>query len=79
VKRKTPGGRSIVRYERRKPGKAKCSGCRKELPGTPKDRPHKVTKMAKTRKRPERMYGGTLCPRCARDRIKSIKVYKAGA
>lgn len=64
VKRVTPGGRLVVHYEKRKPGKAKCAICGTELHGVPALRPSKLGKLAKTEKRPERPYGGVICPKC---------------
>jgi len=70
VKVKTPGGETKVHYKRRKPSKAKCSGCGKNLAGVPRELPGKMTKMPKTKKRPERPYGGKLCTQCTRNKIK---------
>ena len=39
--------------------------------GTPRDIPAKIKKLAKTEKRPERPYGGNLCSKCTRAKIKS--------
>ena len=69
VHRKTPGGKTIVQFKRRKPGKAKCASCGKVLPGTARKLPYKMKKMAKTKKRPERPYGGILCSGCMRKKI----------
>ena len=68
---KTPGGRTTLHYRRKKPSKAICSSCKKELAGVPRERPHKMRTMAKTKKRPERPYGGTLCSKCTRREITS--------
>jgi large subunit ribosomal protein L34e len=64
---KTPGGRVVVHYRKRKPGKAKCGSCRALLKGVPRERPYKMRSMAKTKKRPERPYGGVLCSKCMRE------------
>ncbi|QOR94750.1 50S ribosomal protein L34e [Thermosphaera chiliense] len=61
---RTPSGRVVVHYEKRRPGVAKCSVCGKPLNGVPSLRPSKMSKLAKTEKRPERMYGGVVCPDC---------------
>jgi len=55
---------------RRKPAKAKCSGCGKDLKGVPREIPSKMQNMPKTVKRPERPYGGNLCSKCTRELIK---------
>ena len=76
VKRKTPGGKHVVRYDRRKPSYAKCGVCGKKLAGVPRARKIVMQKAAKTTKRPERAYGGNLCPACLKLKIKAEKVYK---
>jgi len=67
---KTPGGKTVTRYKRRKPASAKCAKCKRVLPGVPRNIPSKVRKLPKTARRPERPYGGTLCTRCSREEIK---------
>ncbi|MEM3346299.1 MAG: 50S ribosomal protein L34e [Desulfurococcaceae archaeon] len=64
IKRRTPGGNLVVHYEKRKPSKAKCAICGAELHGVPALRPYQLSKLSKTEKRPERPYGGYICPRC---------------
>ncbi|MFQ5648003.1 MAG: 50S ribosomal protein L34e [Candidatus Aenigmatarchaeota archaeon] len=77
LKARTPGGKQVLRFEKRKPSPAKCAGCKKSLGGVPRARQKKVQKMPKNRKRPERVFGGVLCPACTKARIKEEKVYKA--
>jgi large subunit ribosomal protein L34e len=67
---RTPGGRNVVHYRKRKPKKKRCSGCGKILSGVLSDRPYKMRNTAKTKKRPSRAYGGVLCSRCSREKIK---------
>ena len=69
VSRKTPGGRTVIQYKKRKPKNAKCGMCGAVLPGTPRERPHKMKNMAKTKKTPSRPYGGNLCSKCSRKKI----------
>lgn len=69
VRVKTPGGKVKIQYKKRKPSKAQCAGCGDILKGVPRQRPHKIRKMAKTKKRPERPYGGVLCSKCMRKKI----------
>ena len=66
---KTPGGDTKLTYRKRKPSKASCAECEKPLAGVPRERPHKMTNMAKTKKRPERPFGGNLCSACSRKKI----------
>jgi len=71
VQVRTPGGKTVQRYEQRKPGKATCAGCGEELHGIPRESPKKMHNMAKSKKTNARPYGGHLCSKCARARIKS--------
>ncbi len=70
VKVKTPGGKTVTHYRLRKPKIAHCSNCGAELKGVPRERPYKMQNMPKTKKRPERPYGGVLCSKCMREKIK---------
>jgi large subunit ribosomal protein L34e len=79
VKRNTPGGKKVIRYERHKPSKAKCGGCKKPLSGVPTERKIDMMRLGKTKKRPERAYGGVLCHKCLKIKIKDEKVYKTEA
>jgi len=63
---RTPGGKVAVHLRERKPNKAKCAHCKKQLSGVPRERPAKMANMPKTAKRPERPYGGALCSACTR-------------
>ncbi len=69
VKKKTPKGRIVIHYIKRKPAKAKCAICKKPLLGVPNLPPNKLRKLSKTQKRPERPYGGYLCPSCLKKKI----------
>ncbi len=66
IKRKVPGGRTALHYERKKPKAARCGKCKAVLKGIPRERPYKMAKMAKSKKRTQRPYGGNLCSRCMR-------------
>jgi large subunit ribosomal protein L34e len=66
VSRRTPGSRTVKQFKKRKPSKAKCSKCGKVLAGVPRERPYKMQRLPKTKKRPERPYGGVLCSACTR-------------
>ncbi len=63
---KVPGGQTKVHYKRRKPKGAKCGKCSAVLKGIPRERDFKMANLPKTKKRPERPYGGNLCSRCMR-------------
>jgi len=63
---RTPGSKSVVHYRKRKPKTAKCGECGAVLKGVPRERPYKMNNMPKTKKRPERPYGGNFCSKCMR-------------
>lgn len=67
---KTPGGNTTLHYRKRKPSKAECGKCGAPLAGVPRERPYKMMNMPKTKKRPERPFGGVLCSKCSRLLIK---------
>ncbi len=66
---KTPGGKTVLRYKRRKPSPAQCANCGKNLAGVPRLIPSKMHNLAKTKKRPQRPFGGVYCSRCSRAKI----------
>ena len=69
VKRKLPGGRVTTHYKKRNPKNASCSGCGDVLKGMPRLTPLRMKNLAKTKKRPQRPYGGVLCSKCSRKKI----------
>ena len=69
VFRKVSGGRVSLHYKKKKPKAARCGNCRALLKGTPRELPFKMRSMAKTKKRPERPFGGVLCSKCMRKEI----------
>jgi large subunit ribosomal protein L34e len=69
---KVPGARTSIHYRKRKPQPAKCANCGSVLKGVPRELPYKMRSMAKTKKRPERPFGGVLCSNCAREEIINI-------
>ncbi len=54
----------VIHYEPRKPGPARCAICGRPLNGVPRTYNYKLRNMPKTKKRPERPYGGYICPSC---------------
>ncbi len=72
VKKKvrTPTGKVKIVEVRKRPKIAKCAICGKPLSGVPREIPSKIRKLAKTEKRPNRPYGGYLCPSCMRKVMK---------
>lgn len=68
VFKKAPGGAVKVHLRKKKPRKATCASCGKTLAGVPRKRPYKM-QTTKTKKRPQRLFGGQLCSTCSRKRI----------
>ncbi|MEW6063175.1 MAG: 50S ribosomal protein L34e [Nanoarchaeota archaeon] len=67
---RTPGGRTVIHYRKRKPKLARCGICGKGLKGVLRERPNRMRNLAKTKKRPSRPYGGVLCSNCTRLKLK---------
>ena len=67
---KTPGANTVVHYRSKKPGMSKCAICKTPLKGIPAQLPAKQQNTAKSKKTVERPYGGNLCSKCSRAKIK---------
>lgn len=70
IYKRTPGKRNVMHFRPRKPSKAHCAACGAVLKGVLRERPYKMMSIPKTKKRPSRPFGGVLCSRCMRERIK---------
>lgn len=68
VKVKIPSGVKVV-YKKRKPKLAHCGSCGTILHGVPRERPYNLKKLPKSKRRPERPYGGALCHKCLKKKI----------
>jgi len=66
----TPGGRAVLHFVKKKPSHARCGRCMKPLHGVPRGPALEIAKLPKTKKRPDRPYGGYLCSSCTRKSIK---------
>lgn len=66
-KRRLPSGRIVIRIKRKKTGIARCASCGKILHGIPRLHSVKMRKLAKTKKRIERAFGGYYCTACSRE------------
>ena len=64
--KKTPGGVTVLHYKKKKPSKHLCADCGKLLHAVPRARPYQIRKLPKSKKSPNRPYGGYLCSECAR-------------
>ncbi len=70
--RRTPGAKIVVHYKKRIPAKPKCAKCGTVLKGVLRATPTKLKKTAKTKKRPQRPFGGVLCSKCSREELKKL-------
>ncbi|MEM7825490.1 MAG: 50S ribosomal protein L34e [Candidatus Aenigmatarchaeota archaeon] len=70
IKVKTPGKRLKVHLKKKKPRISKCAICKKPLHGIKKLLPSEAKKLAKSKKRPERIFGGYLCSNCLKEFLK---------
>ena len=68
---KTVSGNITKHFRKRKTSKKSCTGCGKILSGVPHKIQSKFKNLPKTKKRPERPYGGILCSSCMREKIRS--------
>ena len=71
MNKRTPGGQNVLRYKKKKPSKHVCAECGAILHGVPRGRPYEIGKLSKTKKRPNRPFGGYLCSKCLRIHVKS--------
>ena len=70
IRKKLPGGGSIIHYIKKKPKKPACANCGKPLHGVASGLTSKIRSLSKSKKRPERPYGGNLCSKCTKKEIK---------
>jgi len=66
---KVPGGRTVLRFNERKPKAPHCATCGLALAGIPRMTRVEAKNSSKSSKRPERPYGGQLCSACMRAKI----------
>ena len=61
---RTPGGKSVIHYKKKKVSKHHCGRCGNALSGVPNAIPSAIGKMSKSERIPERPYAGVLCSDC---------------
>lgn len=66
---RTPGGKLVFHYLRKKANVVKCGDCHTELQGIPAVRPKEYRLLHKNQRTVSRAYGGTRCATCVRNRI----------
>ena len=67
VKVKVPGNKTVIHFKKKKSKIARCAICGKPLHGVPRLRTSELRKLAKSKRRPERPFGGNLCSECMRN------------
>ena len=70
IKKKIPSGKVVLHFEKRKVNPAVCAVCKNVLPGVLSRRPAELKKLSKSKKTVSRVYGGNMCSKCVRDKIK---------
>ena len=63
---KTPGGKVVLHYARRKNAKPQCAECDVFLFGVARGTKNLVKKVPRSARRPSRPFGGNLCSACMR-------------
>lgn len=66
---KTPGGRLVYLYTKKHGSVAKCGDCKLKLRGIAYARPSELRRLPHRRKTVTRVYGGSKCASCVRNRI----------
>ena len=69
---RTPGGRLVIHYRRKKGGIYRCAICKRPLFGVPRN----VREYPKSSRRPDRPYGGFLCADCLRRLVIKVSIGK---
>ena len=69
IKVKTPGARLVIHYRKRKPSILKCSNCKVNLIGIPRERPAVLRNLTASQRKISRPYGGNLCSKCSRETL----------
>jgi large subunit ribosomal protein L34e len=72
ISKKLPGGEVVIHHEKRKPSQQKCAVCKVDLKGIPIVGVTKMRTLGISKKRPERPYGGYMCSKCTREKLKAI-------
>jgi large subunit ribosomal protein L34e len=63
---RTPSGKVVIHYKKKKNGVPKCAMCKKPLFGVVRGNSTVLKNTAKSKKKPERPFGGNLCTSCMR-------------
>ncbi len=67
----TPSGIAKTHYKKHGTSMKKCAGCGGAIKAIPRLRGPNIHKASKSKRRPNRIYGGYYCPSCLKKKIKS--------
>ena len=68
--RRSSTGKQVIIYKNRRAAPAICAICDCKLNAVPRGSVVEMRKLAKTEKRPERVFGGVLCHACTQQIVK---------
>jgi len=66
---KTPGGKLVAQYIKKRAHGPACGDCGTRLPGIPALPAHEYKRLPKYKRTVARAYGGSKCSSCVRERI----------
>ncbi|KAG5192483.1 ribosomal protein L34e-domain-containing protein [Tribonema minus] len=66
---RTPGGKHVAHYRKKKANGPKCGDCKIALPGIACLRPKEYKNLKRREKTVSRAYGGSRCAACVRQRV----------
>ncbi|CEO96017.1 Large ribosomal subunit protein eL34 [Plasmodiophora brassicae] len=66
---KTPGGKNVLQYRKKRANGPKCGDCGLKINGIPALRPIEMKSVSKRQRTVSRAYGGSRCGTCVRQRI----------
>ena len=76
-KKRTTSGKTKIVYKKNKPAKKKCALCDRQLHGVPHSKSiSEISKLSKTQKRPNVIFGGVLCNKCRENIIREAALVK---
>ena len=71
MKSRTPGSRNVMHRKPNMTSKPVCSGCGSLLHGMRRMGTARFANSSASSKRVSRMFGGSMCPSCSRDALRS--------
>lgn len=71
LKKRTVTGRNIIVYRKGRTSAAVCNNCGREMHGIPRLANAQLAKLAKTKKSPNRKFGGYLCSKCTKEFLRN--------